>query len=290
MLWLDAVESTGRINWVERRGFAQAAALAIDGGSPAVDPSQPLPTIANSSGRSLGEEELTRLSGVIESGSLGYITGKETKALQCAFGELYGTQHNVAVNSGTSSLHTALVYLNPEPGDEIICSPVTDMGQIIAILMQLCVPVFVDIDPLTQNIDPTKIREHISPRTRAIIATHIYGSPADMDPIMDIADEHDLFVVEDCAQALLSHYKGRLVGTIGHMGCFSFQQSKHMTTGDGGMVIANEDKRQGRQLALCHDKGWPRDGIAKPVDQGEVVVFGSRDHLFLAPNFHMTGA
>ena len=109
-----------------------------------------------------------------------------------------------------------------------------------------------------------------------------------MDPIMEIAAKNELFVVEDCAQALLSHYKGRLCGTIGHIGCFSFQQSKHLTTGDGGMVITNEDSRYGRQLALCHDKGWPRDGISKPVEEGEVVVFGSRDHLFLAPNYHMT--
>ena len=141
--------------------------------------------------------------------------------------------------------------------------------------------------------------------------THIYGAAADMDPIMEIAERHELFVVEDCAQALLSYYKGRLCGTIGHVGCFSFQQSKHITTGDGGMVLSNDDMRYGRALSMCvsqaalrlrasrprsqkqaaaaqHDKGWPRDGINKPVEEGETVVFGSRDHLFLAPNYHMT--
>ena len=146
-----------------------------------------------------------------------------------------GTSTNVAVNSGTSALHTALVYLNPEPGDEILVSPITDMGDIIAILMQLCVPVFVDVDPLTQNMDPAKIEAALSERTKAIIVTHIYGSPADMDPIMEISRRHDdLFIIEDCAQTLLASYKGRLCGTIGHVGCFSFQQSKHLTTGDGG--------------------------------------------------------
>jgi dTDP-4-amino-4,6-dideoxygalactose transaminase len=283
--WRDSVVSSGRCRYHCRcRPFTTTQycdRLAIDGGRPVVDPTAPLPTIANSSGRSLGAEELARLTEVIDSGSLGYITGTQTKALQDSFGAVYGTPHNVAVNSGTSSLHTALVYLNPEPGDEIICSPITDMGQIIAILMQLCVPVFVDIDPLTQNIDTTKIKAAVSPRTRGIVVTHIYGSPADMDPIMDIAAEHDLCVIEDCAQALLAYYKGRLCGTIGHIGCFSFQQSKHLTTGDGGMVITNDTHgaRYGRQLALCHDKGWPRDGISRAVEEGEVVVFGSRDHV-----------
>jgi perosamine synthetase len=96
-----------------------------------------------------------------------------------------------------------------------------------------------------------------------------------MDPIMELAERHGLFVIEDCAQAHLATYKGRVCGSIGHLGCFSFQQSKHMTTGDGGMVVANEDIRFGRELRLCGDKGWPR---AK----------GGRDHLFLAPNYHMT--
>jgi perosamine synthetase len=246
-----------------------------------------LPTIANNSGRSVGVEEAAACAAVLESGNLAYITGSQVKDFQRAFGEVYGTTSNVAVNSGTSALHTALVYLNPEPGDEILVSPITDMGDIIAILMQLCVPVFVDVDPHTQNMDPTKIEAALSERTKAIIVTHIYGSPADMDPIMEISSRHDdLFVIEDCAQTLLASYKGRLCGTIGHVGCFSFQQSKHLTTGDGGMVISNEDRRFGRALAMCHDKGWPRDGITKPVQEGEVVVFGSRDHLFLAPSMH----
>ena len=130
-------------------------------------------------------------------------------------------------------------------------------------------------DRPTQNIDPGSIEANITERTRAIIVTHVYGNPADMDPILEIARKHDLFVIEDCAQTLLGYYKGRLCGTMGNIGCFSFQQSKHMTTGDGGMVIANEDNRFGRALRRCADKGWPREK-------------GGRDHLFLAPNYHMT--
>jgi len=191
------------------------------------------------------------------------------------FAALIGTEHAIAVSSGTAALHTAIIYLNPDPGDEILVSPITDMGSVIPILYQQAIPVFIDIDPRTQNMDPDKIEEKITSRTRGIMVTHIFGNPADMGPIMEIAKRHDLFVIEDCAQAHLAEYRGRLVGGLGHIGCFSFQQSKHITTGDGGMVVSNEDKRFGRELRLCFDKGWPREKRR-------------RDHYFLAPNYHMT--
>ena len=244
------------------RLLSGGAALALHGGTPVVNPKDPLPTIANHTGRSIGDSEKLAIMDVLDRGNLAYITGSKVKEFQQAFGEIYGTTNNVAVSSGTSALHTALVYLNPEPGDEILVSPITDMGDIIAILMQMCVPVFVDVDAETQNLDPAKIEAAITARTKAVIATHIYGASADMDPIMEVAQQHSLFVIEDCAQAVLSTYKGRLCGTIGHMGCFSFQQSKHITTGDGGMVISNSDEQFGRKLNQCHDKGWPRDGVA----------------------------
>lgn len=247
--------------------------LAIDGGKPAI--AEKLPTIKNSSGRTIGNEELKLVEEVLESGILAYIYGSKVRAFEERFAALMGARHAAAVSSGTAALHTAMIYRNPEPGDEVLVSPITDMGTVIPILLQQAVPVFVDVDPDTQNMDPAKIEESISPRTCAVIITHIYGNPADMDPIMEIARRHDLFVVEDCAQAHLAQYHGKTVGVIGDMGCFSFQQSKHITTGDGGMVISNEDRRYGRELRLCFDKGWPRD---KPV----------REHYFLAPNYHMT--
>jgi len=247
--------------------------LAIDGG-PAVI-SQPLPTFRDHSGRSVGKLELEQLTEVINSGCLAYICGTRVGEFETAFSEILGTRYAVAASSGTAAIHAAIIYLNPEPGDEIIVSPITDMGGVIPVMSQLAIPVFVDIDPFDQNIDVANIEAAITPRTRAIIVTHIYGSPADMDPIMELAERYDLFVIEDCAQAHLASYKGRIVGSIGHMGCFSFQQSKHMTTGDGGMVVSNEDERFGRKLRECTDKGWPRDK-------------GGRDHLFLAPNYHMT--
>ncbi|MCA4923308.1 MAG: DegT/DnrJ/EryC1/StrS family aminotransferase [Methylobacterium sp.] len=245
----------------------------MNGGPKAIE--EPLPSFRDHSGRSLGDEEIAELTDVIRSGALSFLTGRKTAAFERGFADLLGVREAVAVANGTAALHAAVIYLNPEPGDEIILSPVTDIGTAIPIMAQLAVPVFADVDPATQNLTAATIEACLTPRTRAIIVTHVFGAPADMDPIMELAERRGLFVIEDCAQAHLATYKGRICGTIGHLGCFSFQQSKHMTTGDGGMVVANEDKRFGRELRLCGDKGWPR---AK----------GGRDHLFLAPNYHMT--
>ncbi len=246
--------------------------LALEGGTPVIN--YPLPSVKDISGRDVGEEELRLVTEVVKSGNMGYIYGTKVKQLQKEWTELYGVKHAVAVSSGTASLHTAMVFLNVGPGDEVLVPAITDMGTVIAVLMQNAVPVFVDVDLKTQRMDPSKIEEKITPNTKVILPVHIFGLPCDMDRIMEIAKKHSLYVVEDCAQAHLTKYKGKLVGTIGDVGCFSFQQSKHMTTGDGGMVIANEDEICGRKLVHCADKGWPRECY--------------RDHLFLAPNYHMT--
>lgn len=247
--------------------------LAINGGPRAIE--GVLPSFRDNTGRTFGKAESEYLREVMASGRLSFLTGPKTAAFERRWAEIYGVKHAVAVANGTAALHTAVVYLNPEPGDEIILSPITDVGTVIPILAQLAIPVFADVDPVTQNLDPASIERNITPRTRAIIVTHVYGHPADMDAIMALARKHGLVVIEDCAQAHLATYKGKLCGTIGDVGCFSFQQSKHMTTGDGGMVISNDDARFGRGLRHCSDKGWPRER-------------GGRDHLFLAPNYHMT--
>jgi len=247
--------------------------LAINGGKPVFD--EPYPTIRNSTGRTIGAEEVDAVNEVLRSGCLAYIYGDKVKTFEDEFASLIGVKIAVATSSGTAALHAALVYLDPEPGDEIIVSPLTDMGSIIPVVSQLAIPVFVDIDPFDQNMDPVKVEAAITARTKAIIVTHLFGAPADMDAIMAIARRHNLFVIEDCAQAHLARYRGKMTGAIGDMACYSFQQSKHITTGDGGMVVTNEDGKFGRSLRLCTDKGWPRD---RP----------GRDHLFLAPNYHMT--
>lgn len=246
--------------------------LALHGGTPQI--SYELPTVKNISGREVGEEELELVTEVVRSGNMGFLYGTKLKDFQKEWAAKYNVSTAVAVSSGTAALHSAMIFLNIGPGDEVLVPAITDMGTIIALLYEDATPVFVDVDLQTQNMDPKDLEHKITERTKAIIPVHLYGFPCDMDPIMEIAKKHNLYVVEDCCQAHLTEYKGKLVGTIGDVGCFSFQQSKHMTTGDGGMVITNNDELCGRKLALCADKGWPREKY--------------RDHLFLAPNYHMT--
>lgn len=246
--------------------------LAINGGTPVI--TYDLPTVKDISGRDVGDEEMALVSEVIRSGNMGYLYGTKVKEFQRQFAARYGVSTAVAVSSGTAALHTAMAFLDIGPGDEVLVPAITDMGTILGVLLQNAVPVFVDVDWETQNVDPDDIERHINERTKAIMVVHLYGMPCDMDRIMPIARKHNLYVVEDCAQAHLTEYKGKLVGTIGDIGCFSFQQSKQMTTGDGGMIITNQEEICGRKLQHCCDKAWPREKY--------------RDHLFLAPNYHMT--
>ncbi len=247
-------------------------ALAIDGGKPVID--YALPTVNNSSGRSLGEEELKELAEVIASGNMGFISGTKGKALQEKFRSAYGMETAVCVSSGTAALHTAVNFLDLGPGDEVLVPAITDIGTVLGVMLQGAVPVFVDVDLITQNMDPDDIERHITPRTKAVIPVHLYGFPCDMDRIVPIARAHNLFIIEDCAQAIFTKYRERFVGTFGDLACISFQQSKHMTTGDGGIVMTKKDMLRGRKLIHCHDKGWPREFY--------------REHLFVAPNYHFT--
>ena len=147
----------------------------------------------------------------------------------------------MAVNSATSGLISAAGAAGVGPGDEVIVSPYTMMASATAPLVFNAVPVFADIDPRTYCLDPESVRSRVTPRTKAIIVVHIFGQAADMDPIMEIAGDHGLVVIEDCAQAPFATYKGRPVGTLGHMGVFSFNYHKHIHTGEGGVVVTNDD-------------------------------------------------
>jgi perosamine synthetase len=247
--------------------------LAIDGGTPYR--TRPFPSYINATGRWLGDEEKKLLLEVIDSGCLGRNGGTKVEQLEGAFAAMYGVPWAQAVTSGTAALHTGLAALNLEPGDEVITTTCTDMGTIIAILANNLVPTFADIDSRTGLISAETIAPQISYKTRAILVVHLWGQPADMDPILALAKKHNLYVVEDCAQAHLAAYKGRIVGTMGDIGCFSFQQSKQMTTGDGGMVIT-QNEAFGIRARLFADKGWPR-GIP-----------GKRGHLILAMNYRLT--
>ncbi len=246
--------------------------LAINGGKPAVD--YELPSIKNYSGRTFGLEEAKGVLEVLESGTLGYLNGPKIREFQNKWAVDHGVETAVCVSSGTAALHTAINFLDLGAGDEVLVPAISDMGTVLGVMLQGATPVFVDVDPVTQNIDVSDIENHLTDRTRAILPVHLFGYPCEIDTVVEIARRHNLYVVEDCCQAHASTYKGRLVGTFGDAACYSFQQSKHITTGDGGMVMAKKDYLCGRKLIHCHDKAWPRE------------VY--RDHLFLAPNYHFT--
>ncbi|MFN2449889.1 MAG: DegT/DnrJ/EryC1/StrS family aminotransferase, partial [Candidatus Baltobacteraceae bacterium] len=197
----------------------------------------------------LREEMLHAVSDVFENGA--FINGPNVKALEKEVASFLGSAHGVGLNSGTDALHLALRALDIGPGDEVITTPFTFVATTEAIGIVGARPVFVDIDPVTYNIDPSLIEAAITPRTRAILPVHLYGHPAPMDEIMAIAQKHNLAVIEDCAQAIGTKYKNRFVGTIGTFGAFSFFPSKNLGAyGDGGMLVTNDTDLADRSRSL----------------------------------------
>ena len=234
----------------------------------------PLPSERDASGRSLGGEELALLGEVIASGTLFGPNGTMVRGFEEELRGLFGVAHARAVSSGSAAVHTALGALDIAPGDEVVTSPITDMGAIAPILFQGAIPVFADVDPDTLNLTPETIRSRVGERTRAIIVTHLFGNPCDMDPILALADEHGIPIVEDAAQAYLATYRGRLAGTIGDIAAFSLQQTKHITCGEGGFVLTGSDNLA-RRARVWADKGWNY----APEDP---------DHEFLGLNYRMS--
>ena len=233
-----------------------------------------LPSDADISGRSFGEEEMENLRRVIASGTLNCTKGTAVRDFEAKFAKSIGMPYCRATTSGTAALHAAVAAIDPEPGDQIITTPITDMGAITPILYQTAIPIFADVDPLTYNLTAATIEKRITPRTKAVMVTHLFGNPCDMDPILELCRGRGLKVIEDCAQAFCATYKGKPVGTLGDIGCFSLQQTKHMTAGEGGMVVSR-DEALWRRMRLFIDKAWGY-GDPKP------------DHYFLALNYRMT--
>jgi len=186
------------------------------------------------------QAEIDEVVNSMESGWLG--TGPKVARFESDFAGYLGSGHAAACNSCTAALHLSLVALGLKPGDEVITTPLTFCASVNAIIHAGCTPVLADVDPVTQNIDPDCIREKVTERTKAILPVHFAGRSCDMDAIMDIANEHDLKVVEDCAHAIETTYKGRHAGTFGDFGCFSFYVTKNVCTGEGGMVMARTEK------------------------------------------------
>ncbi len=178
---------------------------------------------------------------MIASGTLTSTKGSKVKELERRFAECLGVRHALACSSGTAAVHAAVAAIDPEPGDEIVTTPITDMGALAPILYQGAIPVFADVDPRTLNVTAATLEERLSDRTRAIVVTHLFGNPCDMDPILALAEKHGVPVIEDCAQAYLARCGDRPVGTLGAVGCFSLQQGKHITTGEGGLVVTDDE-------------------------------------------------
>ena len=231
-----------------------------------------LPSDQDVSGRTLGELEIELVTEAIRSGTLTSTKGSFVKRLEKEFAEVMGVPFAHACSSGTSAIHAAISAIDPEPGDEFITSPITDMGALTPILYQAAIPVFADVDPRTLNITADTIMPMISERTRAIIVTHLFGNPCDLDPILSLAEAHGLPVIEDCAQAFLAAYKGRTIGTIGTIGCFSLQQGKHITCGEGGIVVT-KDELLARRMFLFINKAY---GYGDPAPDHYYIALNSR--------------
>ncbi|MCC5888482.1 MAG: DegT/DnrJ/EryC1/StrS aminotransferase family protein [Gammaproteobacteria bacterium] len=187
------------------------------------------------------QEEIDAVAAVLASNRVNYWTGQEGRSFEREFAAWVGTEHAIALANGTVALDLALKGLSIGPGDEVIVTPRTFLASVSCVVTAGATPVFADVDRDSGNLTANSIAKALTPRTRAVIVVHLAGWPCDMDPIMALAAEHGLKVIEDCAQAHGARYKGRSVGSIGHVGAWSFCQDKIMTTGgEGGMVTTND--------------------------------------------------
>ena len=198
----------------------------------------------------IGEEEKKAVQHVMDSGNLSqflgvwhddFFGGPYVRQFEKDWANAIGVKHAVSINSATSGLYAAIGACGIKPGDEVIVSPYTMTASAVAPMIYGAVPVFADIDPFNFGLAPESVEQRISARTKAIVVVHIFGHPADMDGIMALAVRHNLMVIEDCAQSPLSLYKGRLTGSIGHIGIFSLNYHKHIHTGEGGIAVTNDD-------------------------------------------------
>ncbi|QUJ66172.1 DegT/DnrJ/EryC1/StrS family aminotransferase [Photobacterium sp. GJ3] len=208
--------------------------LAIQGGTPVI--SEALPAWP-----SLDVSVMSDIESILQTGEINYWTGKRGMAFEKDLADFLGEGYVVTTTNGTSALHTAFAALGIGSGDEVICQSYTFIATAFSVLQAGALPVFADVDH-THTLDPVSVESKITEKTKAIVVVHTFGVATDMDAIMAIAKKFDLRVIEDCAQALGSQYKGAYLGTIGDVGCFSFCQSKHITTGgEGGAVYVNSE-------------------------------------------------
>jgi len=187
-------------------------------------------------------------------------TGKYVERFESAFADFCEARHAISCCNGTVALHLALVALGLKPGDEVIVPTLTFVATANVVTYCGATPIFVDVDPATWTMDPSLIEQKITSRTRGIIVVHLYGQPTDLDPVLDLASRHSLFVVEDAAEAHGAEYKGKKVGSLTAVGAFSFYGNKALTTGEGGMLTTNDER-----LAAKRDHAVHRRGARKAV-------------------------
>lgn len=241
--------------------------LAIHGGTPVR--TQPFGATHD-----FGEDDIAAVSEVLRTGKIG--KGSQVAQFEREFAARHGVKHAVAVNSGTSAMHLCVAAINPDPGDEIIVTPWTSGGSLIGALLHNCVPIFADIDD-TYTLDPKDVEAKITPRTRAIIAVHLYGNPCDMAALREIADRHKIFLIEDCCQAHFAEFQGQVVGTMGDINGYSFG-GKHLSAGMGGAVLT-DDPVLWERAVLFGDAALPR---ANGPYAGRPYA-----NYFLAPNYRI---
>ena len=232
----------------------------------------------------IGDEEKQNVNDVLENGTLSgfiakagpsFLGGKYVKELEFLVKDYFKVEQAVAVNSATAGLHVALGACGVGPGDEVIVTPYTMSASATAIIMQNAIPVFADIEEETFGLDPKAVEQKITPRTKAIVVVHLFGHPARMDEILAIAKKHNLYVIEDCAQAPGATHKGKYVGSLGDIGVFSLNQHKTITCGEGGFTITN-DKDLALRMQLIRNHGEVIVHDMEVEDISNIVGFNYR--------------
>lgn len=225
----------------------------------------------------LTEDEFEALRPLFLSGGFSRYASTVTEELEVGLAELFGVKHAITCSSGTAAIHAALITLDLPVGSEVITTPITDVGVVLPIIYQNLIPVFADVDPTTFNLDPASVEAKITRNTSAIIAVHLAGNPAPIAELQAIARRHGIVLIEDCSQAHGAQYAGRPVGSHGDIAIASLQQSKHITSGEGGVILVNDDKVAAR-TRLAVDKGWQRFKSLR-----------ERRYDFLSLNYRYTG-
>lgn len=219
----------------------------------------------------IGEEEKKLVLQVLDSGDLSL--GAKYLEFEKKFAQKIGTKYACSVSSGTAGLHLAMIAAGIKEGDEVITTPFSFIASANVILYVGAIPVFADVDPVTYNLDPIKIEEKITSKTKAILVVHIFGQSADMDPILKIAKKHKLKIIEDACESIMASCNGKKVGTFGESAVFAFYPNKQMTTGEGGMLVTNNKKI----YSLC----------SSLKNQGRTENRGWLDHKYLGYNYRM---